>query len=125
MSFKITQRLQYIVDVLMAVSFLTCSITGVVKFPGLLHSIHINPRRLPMDLFTIVHDWSGIVICLLVLVHLILHWKWIVHMTKTTFEKKKPSLFPQTTFIVDNPSPVTEKQVMISEQHSKKSTIME
>jgi predicted ferric reductase len=78
-----------------------------------------------MELFTIVHDWSGIVICLLVLVHLILHWKWIVHMTMLSFKKKKPTVHPQTAIIVEKSSPVTEMPAMILEQHSKKSTMME
>jgi len=42
-----------------------------------------------MKTLSTIHDWSGIVMVLLVLVHLILHWDWIVCETKNIFSKKE------------------------------------
>ena len=32
-----------------------------------------------------IHDWVAVAIVVLVMVHVILHWKWIVRMTKSLF----------------------------------------
>lgn len=40
-----------------------------------------------MPLISILHDWSGVVMAILVLAHLILNWDWIMSMTKGFFEK--------------------------------------
>jgi len=36
-----------------------------------------------------MHDWVAIIIIAVVIIHLILHWKWIVHSTKRMFQAKK------------------------------------
>lgn len=62
---------------ILAISFVLAGITGVMKMPGW---FNIKPEIYkPLML---IHDWSGIVMVVLVLVHLIQHWKWIVAMTK-------------------------------------------
>jgi len=75
-------HLNYIIDIGMGISFLACFITGVVKFPGLLRSLGINRQALPLYGISVLHDWSGVAMGLLVLTHLVLHWRWIVCMTK-------------------------------------------
>jgi hypothetical protein len=35
-----------------------------------------------------LHDWGGIVMLAGVFLHLILHWKWIVCMTRNVFKKR-------------------------------------
>jgi len=72
----------YLVDIGMLISFLIILITGVMKFPAFSIS-----RELLYEysvLFLTFHDWSGIVLSLLALTHVILHWKWIIEMTKRT-----------------------------------------
>lgn len=69
---------------LLAVSFLLAGITGVIKMPGW---FSINPSiMIPLMK---IHDWSGMVMVALVLVHLIQHWKWIVVMSKRIFIKNE------------------------------------
>ena len=36
-----------------------------------------------------IHDWSGLAMAILVLVHLILNWGWIIETTKEYFKKKE------------------------------------
>lgn len=35
-----------------------------------------------------IHDWSSILLILIVILHLILHWNWIVCVTKSFFTKR-------------------------------------
>jgi len=36
-----------------------------------------------------LHDWTSVAIVVLVFLHLILHWKWIIFMTKKAFSFKE------------------------------------
>jgi uncharacterized membrane protein YphA (DoxX/SURF4 family) len=67
----------YIVDALLAVSFLLAGVTGIMKMPGWFN--FANSWNLPLMR---IHDWSGIAMAVLVGIHLAMHWKWIVAMTK-------------------------------------------
>jgi hypothetical protein len=79
-------KLNYFVDLGLFMAFLLISITGIIKFPGwgLYGSLGFKG-------ISKIHDWSGIALVVLVLVHLILHWPWIKSMTKCFFKKKKKS----------------------------------
>ena len=35
-----------------------------------------------------IHDWVAVAILVVVIIHLILHWKWIVYITKKVFQVK-------------------------------------
>jgi len=51
----------YIVDVLLLIFSIIVVITGVIKFPGLLTLLKIDPFSLPQVEITFLHDWIGIV----------------------------------------------------------------
>lgn len=72
----------YMVDIGLVVTFLISFITGIIKFPGLLQRLNISPELFPTYEITVIHDWSSVVMGVLVLIHLGLHWKWIVTMTE-------------------------------------------
>jgi hypothetical protein len=42
----------------------------------------------PRDSWINIHDWTAIALVVIVLVHVILHWGWIVRMTKSYFRPK-------------------------------------
>jgi len=77
--------LNYIIDVIMLVVGSIVAITGILKLP-VLRSLY---RTLPTRTITQMHDVSGVVIVVLVIIHLILHWKWITCMTKSFFKTRK------------------------------------
>lgn len=79
--------INYIVDAGLALSFLIVVITGIIKWPGLYRYFKFSGAT--MRLMTFLHDWIGLLMTLLVLIHLILHWRWIVRMTKNIFGKNK------------------------------------
>jgi hypothetical protein len=85
---------KYVVDVGLLVSFLGASITGVVKFRSFLSIIGMTPdySSMNMNLYRQIHDWSGLVMVFLVLVHLMLNWSWIVSVTKGFFVKEESEI---------------------------------
>ncbi|MFH1133401.1 MAG: DUF4405 domain-containing protein [Nanoarchaeota archaeon] len=81
-------RTHYFLNLGMAIAFLLCFLTGLVKFPGLLLWLGINPGSMPLWQISRIHDWSGIALGAFVAVHLILHARWIAAMTKKVFGGK-------------------------------------
>jgi len=79
-------KLNYFVDVLMALAFIITSISGLILFfflpEGLGRGNSTDFLGLVRHDWGLIHNWSGIVMVVLVLIHLVLHWKWIVCMTK-------------------------------------------
>jgi|TARA_B100001971_G_C18108446_1_gene492821 hypothetical protein len=82
---------KYILDVILGIVFLIVVLTGIFKFSGFreFFGIELGYRDPPMPLISLLHDWSGIVMAVIVLIHLILNWDWIVSMTKSFFIKDK------------------------------------
>ena len=80
--------LLYIVDVLLFIFSIIVVISGVIKFPGLLPLLNIDPFSLPQAEITFLHDWIGIVLTVLTLVHIILNWKWIKAMSKKLLNRR-------------------------------------
>ena len=64
-------KLNYWVDVGLAISFIVCFITGLIKWPGLIKIIGVSAyKTLSFSNISMLHDWSGLIMGLLVLVHL-------------------------------------------------------
>jgi hypothetical protein len=81
-------RLNYFIDCGMIITFFLAFITGVIKIPELTWFFRDVFLIIPVSTLSQIHDYSGIVMGLLVLAHIVLHWNWIVAMTKSTFRKK-------------------------------------
>ena len=81
-------KLNYWIDIGLAISFFICFYTGLVKWPGLIKIIGVSAyKTLSFSNISRLHDMSGLIMGILVLVHLALHWKWIVSVTKSMFKK--------------------------------------
>jgi len=86
-------KLNYWVDVGLAISFFICFITGLIKWPGIIKIIGTSGYTfLHFSNISLFHDWSGLIMSLLVLVHLVLHWNWIVVVTKSFFKKSEDEI---------------------------------
>jgi len=81
-------KLNYLVDVGLFITFIAAGITGLLKFPILYKTGLLNSSSLPMELINRIHDFGGLLMVILVVFHLILHWKWIVLMTKKYCSRK-------------------------------------
>jgi hypothetical protein len=79
----------YFVDVGLALTFLIVAITGVFKMPILFKLGIVNYKNFNMKIINQFHDFAGIIMTILVIIHIILHWKWIVVMSRKIFIRKK------------------------------------
>ena len=73
-------KINYAIDALLAISFLVMAVTGVIK-----HFTLFGFRRADLML---PHDISGIIFVVLAIIHLALHYNWIIAVTKNLFKKK-------------------------------------
>ncbi|PIN70616.1 hypothetical protein COV93_00730 [Candidatus Woesearchaeota archaeon CG11_big_fil_rev_8_21_14_0_20_43_8] len=85
-------KLNYVVDILMGISFLISAVTGLIMFFFLPSGVKQGRYQIFLgitkDAFGNVHSYAGIAMALFVLLHFILHWNWIVCMTKNILFKK-------------------------------------
>jgi len=84
--------LNYIVDILMTIAFVITAISGLVIFfflpSGVKQGSYQTFLGIIKGTWSTIHDRSGILFILLGLIHFILHWNWIVAMTKNLSKKK-------------------------------------
>jgi hypothetical protein len=79
---------RYILNILMSLSFLVLLMTGVFKFPELQLALGLYQYPLPWRTISFLHDWSGVVLGILILIHLWLNRRWFSSGTKNIFCKK-------------------------------------
>lgn len=99
-------RINYWVDVLIAVAFVIAGVSGVVLFAsesGGGYQGGRNPAAIREVLFLSrtawkgLHDWSGLAMMAGVLGHLVLHAKWIGCMTRNMFRRvARPRRAPES-----------------------------
>ena len=68
-----TQILKWFVNLAMGIVSLSCFLTGFFTFTILTRAFGLADIILPLTLMSDIHDWSGITLCLLILVHLVLN----------------------------------------------------
>jgi cytochrome b subunit of formate dehydrogenase len=96
-------RINYFVDIIIAVSFVLVAVSGMILFFGGSggyqggRNPHYGSEILGFSrlLWKDLHDWGGIVMLGGVFLHLVLHWKWIVCMTRNLLRGRAK----------DNPAP--------------------
>ena len=74
-------KINYFINIGILATVILTVITGIIKWPGLISGIGLSYKSLPMEMLTNVHDWSGLLMFILSLAHIVLHWKWIKTMT--------------------------------------------
>ena len=86
-------KLNYIVDFFAFVSFLITAVTGLVIFVFLPSGVRQGRLQefagISKGTWGFLHDWAGILLIILVMVHLVLHREWIAGMTKNFFKAKR------------------------------------
>ena len=76
------QVVKWCVDLAMGILFLVSFITGFFKFTLLLRTFGLTDVVLPLARMSDIHDWSGLMLCIFVAVHLFLNRAWILSMTR-------------------------------------------
>jgi cytochrome b subunit of formate dehydrogenase len=54
---------------LLLIVTIICVVTGIMKWPGLISALGLTYRQVPVLLITEIHDWSGLLMTVLVMVH--------------------------------------------------------
>jgi len=79
-------QLNYWIDYGLFLSSLICFVTGLIKWPDIIQIIGVAAYGfLQIGNINALHDWSGMAIGVLVLIHVVLHWRWILANTKKMF----------------------------------------
>ena len=77
-------RLNYLVDVVLLISFFISGLTGYILMEFGQETFVGNNETLNL------HKLSGQIMVLAIFIHLLLHWKWMVTMTQNIFSRKRP-----------------------------------
>ncbi|MBC7251629.1 MAG: DUF4405 domain-containing protein [Anaerolineae bacterium] len=79
-------KLNYLVDLSIGISFLLSAVSGLVFLLPVNVATSFNEiLNISYSFWDQLHTWSSLLMIAGVLAHLVLHWKWIVTMTKKTF----------------------------------------
>lgn len=74
------------VIILMLLDFIVSAVTGLVKFPATQRYFLFAYNYLSASMLTIIHDWSGVILLVLIIIHLIVGRKGL----KDVFTKSYP-----------------------------------
>ena len=87
------QKINYIIDFLALISCIVTALSGLaIKFfmpSGVRQGRLQEFLGVEKGIWSEIHDWFGIIFIILILLHFILHWDWIVFMTKNMFQTNK------------------------------------
>jgi hypothetical protein len=73
--------LNFWTDIAIFFSFIACFSTGILKLPIWVTKLGFSYST--FNIISTVHDWAGVALGVFSLLHIILHWRWIVAMAKT------------------------------------------
>lgn len=83
-------KINYVVDFLAFISFVVVAFSGIaikIFMPSGVRQGRLQEfLGIQKTVWSEIHDWSGILMIILVLIHLVLHWNWIICMTKNIFK---------------------------------------
>jgi hypothetical protein len=83
----------YFINIALIILVLIIVITGLTRFPEFLGIFGINYAALasflPIYQMRLIHDWSGVLFVILVILHLAINCRWVVSMTRKMFGGRK------------------------------------
>ena len=82
-------KINYIVDFILFIAFMLVSISGLVMFFILPSGSGGESFLITRHLWKDMHNFSGLLMVFLSIIHILLHIKWIICMTKGMFRKDK------------------------------------
>jgi cytochrome b subunit of formate dehydrogenase len=84
-------RYNSLVNFLTAICFLVIAKTGLIIFFFLPEGVRRGGYQeffgIAKKVYVDIHNWAGIVFIILITLHIILHWGWIVNTVKDFFKK--------------------------------------
>jgi hypothetical protein len=100
--------IKYLTSIGLLISSILAGFTGILKYPELLSNLRQNYQL--SGILTVIHDWSGVAMGILVLIHFILNWRWMVGFTQRISRsyngKKKLLIISSLSILVTSIIPV-------------------
>ncbi|MEM4330607.1 MAG: DUF4405 domain-containing protein [Candidatus Pacearchaeota archaeon] len=88
---SVRTRLNYLIDISLIISFLINSISALIIFFFLPSGVRQGRYQLFLGItkgfYSSTHEISGIIFITLVIIHLLLHWKWLIYTSKNFFKR--------------------------------------
>ena len=88
----------YFINVVLTIISLVCIITGFMITSGPFSGGSLNLGRY-LEMRTL-HTWTGYIMTAIIVIHLLMHVKWIKSVTKNLFNRKKKILALVITIVV-------------------------
>jgi cytochrome b subunit of formate dehydrogenase len=86
-------KINYFINLIMALSFFITALTGIILFfflpSGIPQGKYQEFLGITKGTWGLWHDYAGLVFIILAFVHIILHWRWAKSMTKAIFKPEK------------------------------------
>lgn len=86
-------KLNPLVDFLTAICFLILAKTGLIIFlffpEGVMRGGYQKFFGITKKTYAEIHNWAGMIFIILIFLHVILHWNWIINTLKNYFKKAK------------------------------------
>lgn len=85
-------KLNLIIDLFAFIAFLVVAKTGLIIFfflpSGVRQGRYQEFFGITKATYSNIHDWAGIIMIVLVIIHVVLHWRWIVCNFLNIFKKQ-------------------------------------
>ena len=89
-------KLNYLIDVIIGLSFIVAALSGIVLFfapsgyQGGRNTYYLQPVLfLNTHTWSTLHTWGSMAMIAGVGAHLVLHWNWMICMTRKLFERPR------------------------------------
>ncbi|KQC05441.1 MAG: hypothetical protein APR53_07585 [Methanoculleus sp. SDB] len=79
------KTIKFGIDCGLIVTFVLVFVTGIIKWPGFFANTGLSHLVLPMNQISLIHDRSGFLFGIIVIIHLLLNAKWLVSTGKGLF----------------------------------------
>ncbi len=85
------ERLTYniVLDVTIAVSFLLCSVSGIYFLFNAESGPNATAFLFTKTTWDLVHTWSGVIMTIGAMLHIVLHWSWITNISSKMFGSRR------------------------------------
>jgi hypothetical membrane protein len=86
----INNNVKYFLNWAIFLSALTCLITGIIRFSNIFMFIALKIGINSNQIFIInfIHRWTGVAASGLILIHIILNWRWILKISRSFLKKE-------------------------------------
>jgi len=85
----VSVRINFFVDFLLGICFVIMLVTGLLKFPGLPELFGIHRGNFPLGTISFYHDYTGLLLLLFIIIHLLLHRRQVACAIKSVFGGNK------------------------------------